>query len=562
MVCYAHLTVAQLKEIMVVGSVHFAPENRDGFAAAFAFRFSDLHKALSENFVTNFKYFAKSLILLESSDDDRYVLFADLSGTAITVADITTQSHGEFSVDPVQIAVPVYALTRDEVKSGESPQNGLRVDFTISSGGQPISYEIGTFEEALQELTITTDDVLKPHHKSLEELQAGLASASKWVLGARRRYGSLDTKITGASPEILAWVESVFPEYNQAIVNTIFADTILVDNVASGIMPSVQLTGAVESFWETRDNYPNDPFLIIGSETAALLAPDCPTPFSTGYIDPDELDAAKNSVVVSGDEITFNAIKIASKSLLSQDFIPARRSPHLILPAFALWLSKPLLSKTFDARIGKNMGAMLGIHKKGRAAIFKWWASGAWILESLTGSLSISLDPAKLMKLSVKFKGRTKFDALGYVDLECITYELGSFDAFHEHFDFTVGSSVYASPNGKLVLVAGFEDVYFDKWRSFIRFFFDRYNISWQGLIIEFVAKYILGEMLKRFVENKINSALGSLSLELFDFTTLPVVGDIFHSAFSSVTGNPGNLAPLAVGYESGIEVLVGFADG
>jgi hypothetical protein len=99
-------------------------------------------------------------------------------------------------------------------------------------------------------------------------------------------------------------------------------------------------------------------------------------------------------------------------------------------------------------------------------------------------------------------------------------------DAFQEQFDFSLLSKVYISPDGKVVFVAEIGQVEFGDWRCFIDTFLDRYNVSWKGLIAEIVAKYIIGLILRDIVEGKITDAMGSMSLDIFDFRRVPIVGD------------------------------------
>lgn len=527
------------------------------FGAAFTFRGEDLYGAVAKKFDSDFKYFSKSLVFLESTDDDRYILFADMSGVQLVPQIRTNRSWNEFRISPFSCQVPVFVLTRQEMEDGEDPASGMRVIFKLTSNGISVNYNIGVFEDKLSQLEITRDELDDQDETTADQKEGKLKGAQNFFIGARRGVHNVDVVPETDAPEILNWIDRSFPEYKSAIVGTVFSDIKIIGDARKGVMPNVQLVGSVRGVWETSNAYLGGPVevLIVGSEQANLLAPDCPMPYSSAYIPKGDLQAIENSVQVVDGKLSMGDIKVVGKNLIQAHFKPSVSGPHVQArsPLFALWLSRSLLSKTFDYRIGKNLGAMLGVHYSDRAGPIKWYMSGAWILEGVSGSAGIDTTAASV---NIRFEGRTKFDALAYIDIRCFSYKLGDMDAFHEDFDFTLASKVYISSEGKLIFVGGLGDISFGGWQCFIDTFIDRYISSWQGLVAEIVIKYIVGQMIKDIVEGEITKAMGVLSLDIFDFKRLPIVG-----AFLDDTSerSPNMIAAHTLAYgNDGLEIAVG----
>ncbi|UJW73544.1 hypothetical protein [Rhizobium sp. SL42] len=527
------------------------------FDAAFTFRGEDLYAAVARKFASDFKYFSKSLVFLESTDDDRYLLFADMSGVQLTAEDPAIHNWDEYRISPFEFQVPVFVLTRQEMEDGEDPSSGMRILFRLTSNGRSVDYGIGVFEDELGQLEITPDELENPGDTTPEEKEAQLQDAKSFFIGARRGTHSVDVVPETVAPEILDWITHSFPEYKAAIVGTVFSDVKIVGDARKGVVPNVQLIGEVRGVWEVSDAYLGSSVyvLIVGSEQARLLAPDCPLPYSSAYIPKGDLQALENSVQVVDGKVELDNIKVVGKNLLPTHFKPAAAKEYVQgnSPFFALWLSRPLLSKTFDYRIGKNLGAMLGVHYSDRAGPIKWYMSGAWILEGVSGSAGIDTTEASV---NIRFEGRTKFDALAYIDIGCFSYKLGDMDAFHEDFDFTLTARVYVSPEGKLVFVGGLGDLSFGGWQCFIDTFIDRYISSWEGLVAEMVVKYIVGQMIKDIVEGEITKAMGVLSLDIFDFKRLPIVGNFLDATAAT---SPQMIAAQTLAYgDAGLEIAVG----
>ncbi len=521
----------------------------EDLAAAFSFRWEDLFDGTSAKFAHDFAYFAKDLVFIESSDDDRYLLFADMSAVALQVS--PPGNVGEFAILAFDYSVPVFALTREEAESGEDPKNGLQVSFRLSSNGSPVRYSIGVFEDALGRLEMSDGNVQNPANTTSDAKEAALKDARTYFVGARMGVGN-NVTVTPESeaPELTDWIAHSFPEYQTAISRTVFSDVQLIKDVAVSVMPTMKLVGEVLGFWDTV-RFPTVTALVAGSADALLIAPDCPTKYSEATIEPTELSNAESSVSAGG-AANLSDIHVVSKSLLNREFLPAVTMPYLRRPFFSLWLSKPLLSKTFDARLGKNLGAMLGVFYSDSWGPIKWYLSSGWIINNVVGSLDIDLTSAAL---DVRFNGRTKFEALSYIDIGCFSYKLGDMDAFHEQFDFTLSSKVYFSPNGKLVFMAEAKDAVFGGWQCFIDAFLDRYNNTWSGMVTEIVAKYIVAIILRQIVEGKITDALGLLSLDLFDFRRLPVVGELFEH---SIAATPSSIDSDVVPGPQGLDIIVG----
>lgn len=538
----------------------FDPANLYRFAAAYTFRFNDLHTAASSKFTEDFAYFAKQLVFLESTDDSRYVLWADMTNVvpAVIVTPFAATAIASFQIDPVDVDVTVYVQTRAEVEAGDDPTAGISITFRISSGGQPITYTLGVYPDDAGKLEIAPT--------ALDD--AGAASAAgahktpvpqstEFFLGAKRDRTSASLTVTpqNAAPEVLAWITSSFPEFETAILSTLFADVRLIQDVSNNVVKNVKLVGPVESYWEEAS--PGWFQIVVGAERAALHAPDCPVNFSQAYIDPHDLQTSQNGVAIAGDQITFPPVKISEKKLVS-GYNLAAFPPAFTLPRFSLWMRRSLLEKSFDVRLGKNIGAMLGAHYHDRKGPIKYWLAGAWILEGIQGSLQINANPQNIASMDLRFDGRTKFDAMAYVDIGCFTYELGSFDGFHENFDFTLSSKVYFNAEAKLVFVGGFENIDFDKWRSFIRTFLDRWITSWQGIAIEIVAKFIIGQYIRMFIEGEITKAMGCMSLELLEAEDIPIFGDLLKPFLTP--GHGANLAAKAESLGEGVLISIGAA--
>lgn len=533
------------------------PNNVAHFAAAFSYRFEDLHFTASTKFTDDFSFFAKQLVFLESTDDSRFVLWADMASvvTAVKVTPFDAQKIGVFQIDPVEVDVTVYVQTRAEVDAGDDPASGVSITFRISSGGKPISYEIGIFKDGEGKLEISKQALDDPA-ASIQDAKkkTPVASNHEYFLGAKRSsgVGQALLTVTPVDPPqaILDWINSSFPEFETAILETLFADVRLIQDVSKNVLKNVKLIGEVESFWEEvkKDYYQ----LVIGAVQAALLAPDCPTHFSEAFIDPADLQASQNSVAVSSGEITMAPVKISEKQVVT-GYDLARVSALPWEPRFTLWMNRSLLNKTFDLRLGKNIGAMLGAHYQDRKGPIKYWLSGAWILEGVQGALQINADPFNIASLDLRFDGRTKFDALAYIDIGCFTYELGSFDGFHENFDFTLSSKLFFNYEGKLIFVGGFKDIDFDKWRCFIRTFIDRWITSWEGIAIEIVVKFILGQYIRMFVEGEITKAMGCMSLELLEADDVPIFGDLVKPFLQ-----PGSFATKSEAYGEGVLISMG----
>lgn len=527
------------------------------FDAAFTFRGEDLYAAVSKKFTSDFKYFAKSLVFLESTDDSRYLLFADMSGVQLVAEDPATHNWDEFRISPFDFQVPVFVLTRQEMEDGDDPASGMRLVFRLTSNERSVDYGIGVFKDQLGRLEITPDELENPGDTTPEDKEEKLQDEQSFFIGARRETHSVGVVPETDAPEILDWIAHSFPEYKAAIVATVFSDVKIVEDARKGVIPNVQLVGEVRGVWETSNAYLGSSVyvLIVGSEQAKLLAPDCPVPYSSAYIPKSDLQAIENSAQVVDGTVELDNIKVVGKNLLPTHFKPsaARKYVQRNSPFFALWLSRPLLSKTFDYRIGKNLGAMLGVHYSDRAGPIKWYMSGAWILEGVSGSAGIDTTEASV---NIRFEGRTKFDALAYIDIGCFSYKLGDMDAFHEDFDFTLTAKVYVSSEGKLVFVGGLGNLSFGGWQCFIDTFIDRYISSWEGLVAEIVVKYIVGQIIKDIVEGEITKAMGVLSLDIFDFKRLPVVGNFLDATAES---SPNMIAAHTLAYgDAGLEIAVG----
>lgn len=540
----------------------FDPTNLYRFAAAYTYRFNDLHSATSFKFSEDFAFFARQLVFLESTDDSRYVLWADMTNvvSTVVVTPFDSTAVGTFQIDPVEVDVTVYVQTRAEVDAGDDPATGVSITFRISSDDQPISYNIGVYADDAGKLEITPN--------ALQDAAAVTASGtskkpvlqnSEFFLGAKRETGEFAARLSvtpqNAAPEVLAWIMNSFPEFETAILNTLFADVRLIQDVSKNVVKNVTLVGSVEYYWEevTVDRFQ----IVIGADQASLHAPDCPINFSQAYINPTDLQASQNGVAINGDTVTFPPIVISQKKLVA-GYRLAEQHADFNLPRFTLWMNRSILEKSFDVRLGKNIGAMLGAHYHDRKGPIKYWLAGAWILEGIQGSLQINANPQNIASMDLRFDGRTKFDALAYIDIGCFTYELGSFDGFHENFDFTLSSKVYFNEDAKLIFVGGFEDIDFDKWRSFIRTFLDRWITSWEGIAIEIVTKFILGQYIRMFIEGEITKAMGCMSLELLEAEDIPIFGEMLKPYLTPGAG--GNLSSKAEALGEGVLISIGAA--
>jgi len=519
------------------------------YAAAFGFRHDDLFETVSDKLSAGFAHFKDQFIYIDTADDQRYFLFADVRSLAISVNPLKVAPMGEVFCDPIDTRIPVYFLTKAELDADVDPETGgLRVDILLNTKG-PISYTMGVFEDDLGNLDIDKSQVRNPSNTTADDKEGNLSKPDKYFIGARRKAADYDIEIDAAQT-IKDWAEANLPGFRRNMVSVLFPDVRVVDD-ASAVVPNVRLYGEIKWSW---DRSPGDEvdMMVVGSETASFHTPECPTILTQARIDPKELEAAQKSVTVGNGTATFNDIKVTTKSNLSAGFREARRKPMSTQPMFLVWLSKPLLSKTFDARVGDKLSAMLGVHKSDRSGAIKWYFSGAWLFEGYKGNLDIDTASAKL---KVRVEGGTKFDALAYIDIGCVSYKLGDMDAFHEDFDFTINSALYVSDEGQLVFVGGLDELYFAGWHCFIDTFLDRYNTSWQGIIAEIVVKYVIGLVIQNIVEGSITDAMGYLTMNLLDIKSIPIAG----KKIVDISQNrPGYIVSTALPSAEGLQILVG----
>lgn len=517
------------------------------YAAAFGFKHDDLYETVSEKLSAGFSHFKNQFIYIDTANDQRYFLFADVRSLAINVTPLKVAPMGEISCDPIDARIPVYFLTKAELDKDVDPETGgLRVDILLNTKG-PISYTMGVFVDDLGNLDIDKSQVLDPSKTTADDKEGNLSKPEKYFIGARRKTADYDIEIDAAQ-SIKDWAEANLQDFRNNMISVLFPDVRVVDD-ASAVVPNVRLFGEIEWSWERFDEVD---MMMVGSETATFHTPECPTILTQARIDPKEVEAAQQSVKVGNGTATFNDIKVTTKSNLSAGFREARRKPISSQPMFLVWLSKRLLSKTFDARVGDKLSAMLGVHKSDRNGAIKWYFSGAWLFEGYKGNLDIDTTSASL---KVRVEGGTKFDALAYIDIGCVSYKLGDMDAFHEDFDFTINSSLYISDDGQLVFVGGLDELYFAGWHCFIDTFLDRYNSSWEGVIAEIVVKYVIGLVIQNIVEGGITDAMGYLTMNLLDIKSIPIAGQ---KIVDISQNRPGYIVSKAIPSADGLHILVG----
>ena len=531
--------------------------DRDELVAAYSFRYKDLHYQAEKAFREK-RDLIPSPFLLNPIEKHPYRIFIDLSTLVIDFAPRDPVHFREIVINPVNGFVTAYVLTSAEWKHGARPADGLQIKFYLSSNNRPIIYTIGVNEGSYERIDIKEDDLRHPKEPKSGELPQKLkmvTDKSFW-LGAKLSAGELRVSAAEGDEKLVDWIRLQYPNVDADLRAQIFSEIILVRNVATDVVSSVTLSRPIESFPILRDLHEKDSTeLIIGSKDAKLNAPKCPTKYSEAYIDQNHLREVQDSVSVTQDSASFDKLHVSCRSL--GGFAPTDRIPQMSETYFSLWLSRQILSDAFDFRLGENIGVLLGAHYADRCGPIKWWLAAAWVLENIGGSLTVTVDPEHAAQLTVRFEGRTKFDGLGYVDAECFSYELGSFDAFHENFDFSLVSRVCISNGKKVVFVGGFDDVFFSKWQCIIRTAIDQYLAKdWESLVAMVIAKYVIGEFLRMIVEGGITSAMGSISMEILDATQLPVIGKRMEQISAR-----GYLCGRSFQTPNGIDILIGCAD-
>lgn len=542
----------------------FNDTNRDSFAAAYSFRLADIHEALTKKVKEALLQLRRNALLLNPRTKDPYYIWVDFSAYDLGVEPYLQGTDNQFIIEAVNTGVTTYIQSRADFEANRPYTDGISLAVKIDSDGEKILHDIDVRRVVRKLLPIPDIAIKEGEPEELEshgrEPAERAAASEVWALTAQRFSGSVRTSYDLSDPGIADWVSRTFPDLERLLSDVLFPPLIAIADVSTGVVPNVRLTGDVTCFIEyhSQDRLPD---LVIGSEKAEISTDPCPSRYMEAYIEPDELKRVQDSVrsSASSDEIriTFDDIRISKRKTLSEDF-GEPRMPAIGKELFGLWLSQKLLSKTFDVRIGKHIGLLLGAQYDDKWAMIEWSLSAAWVLKNITGAAEISLDPNSFAVVEVGFKGRTKFDALSWVEIGCITYELGSLDAFHKQFDFNLTARAALSRQGKLIFMGGFEDIVFKDWRCFIRTFLDQFvRGSWEGVATEIVIKYVLGEFMRRIVEGKITDAMGLLSFEITNVTALPILGQAF--AAHTAVGGPLVSFPERIG--AGMNILVGKDD-
>ena len=533
--------------------------------AAYGFKILDLHTLAKSSIEENFTQLINNEIYLNSDVGGLNHLFISVKTANISVRTFDELTPKNIVLDLADVVLSVFVLSDQQYQSGSSPQDGLATEIRVDTTEVLFEVQLITrkvlrtiYEEDLRDTPKLSSQVNSTPLEEKETISLGAVSHSEVLV-----------ELTNKDSDASVWLEKAFPKYKDAIERVIVADIVLIHDVRGGICKNIILDPDkdVESF--DLEYFPSKggPYslFVIGSRYATLLAPDCPTIFSKAILDPSLIDEAKRSVIHdNGDgtgHIAVPNLRVSAKSLVRDDYISASQtSIGSGYPVFHLWMSKSILEKSFNHRLGNNIGALIGAHYDDSWGIVKWWLSGGWVLKQISGGVRIAVTSATV---EVDFHGRTKFDAMGYVDLSCTQIEIGSMDAFHEKFDFTLYSGLFVSwRDGRVIFNAGFKNVNFDDWRSFLRFFLDKYVSSWKYVVARLIVDFIFSKILKSFVEDQVTDAMGSISIDLLNLSDLPIVGNWFGSTISEDPTNWPRLSGSASATQSGIEFVAGAQDG
>lgn len=501
--------------------------------AAFGFRLEDLHEAIVAALARRMGDLSNNQIYLKSSDSSLMHLFVSTPTATFNIRKFDLTSPRQVVVEFAHSELILMILSDQDFQDGVDPDDGLKAQIEVRAS--EFIFEIGLNERVLPGIDYDQDDVLSPKQSIPQETNDKIRETKTTSLGASSS-SEIDIEFTSETQASI-WLEDKFPNFRQAIRDVLLSDIVLISNVRKDICKNVILAAdesvqSLEHSYEPKEGEPY-PALIIGSKKAELFASDCPNYFSKLILDmtSEEIEA-KTEVVSDGSgngKVLIPELKVRQLNLLSKGY---ERTANQIIEnrhkRFHIWMSKELLGRTFNRRLGKNIGALLGAHYDDKWGIVKWWLSGGWILKGIDGAVKINPSAASV---ELDFLGRTKFDAMGYVDLDCVQVEIGSLDAFHERFDFTLFSEIYVSwKDGKVVFKGGFKDIEFEYWRSFLRFILDKYVSSWKYLVGRLIVDYVFSKFFRAFIEDEVTNAMGSISIDLMDLTDVPVLGDWFES--------------------------------
>ena len=532
--------------------------------AAYGFKLEDLHESAYGQIDNKYNTLIREKIYLTTDSAELHHLFISVKSVSFTIDTFDPQIPRELVVRLNGAIVWTFILSDQQYRAGKNPKDGLIASIEILP--KDLKYVIGLIQRKVPGIDYNATDLQRTDHLDPSELKRRASTTETTALGASTS-SRIETMMKDSASEGSNWIRRAFPKYEGAIESALLTDIILIDDVRTGVCKNVVLSADKEVEAFSTEYIPSRgspyPIFVMGSEEAALLAPECANVLSKAILEASVIENAKEAsareVKPGAGEVDIPKLRISTQNLVRHEFLLARRQLSFSNQTFHLWLSKTILETTFNHRLGKNIGRLFGAHYDDKWGIVKWWLSGGWILKHVAGSVKIEVGSAAV---EVDFRGRTRFDALGYVDLKCMQFEIGSMNAFHERFDFTLNSRLFMSwRDGKVVFIAGFKEVKLERWRSFIRFILDKYIHNWKYVVARMIVDIVLGRIIKSFVEDEITNAMGSISLNLLEVSELPIVGEHFTAKLTET-----RKFPIVVGYASaandGVELIVGTDEG